>query len=122
MLLKLSSSYIVIHAFSGCDTTSGIFEKSNTSILKLIEKSPEAQARATKFLVKGISQEEVGNAGIELFVLLYGGKIGDSLQILRYASYMKMAASATKVNPSKLPPTERTAYFHSLRAYLQVIL
>ena len=42
------------------------------------------------------------------------------LRYLRYLNYMKMAASASKINPSKLPPTERAAWFHSLRTYLQV--
>lgn len=31
-----------------------------------------------------------------------------------------MAANSTKLIPSKLPPTERAAWFHSLRVYLQV--
>ena len=31
-----------------------------------------------------------------------------------------MAASSSKINPSKLPPTGRAAWFHSLRTYLQV--
>ena len=33
---------------------------------------------------------------------------------------MKMAASASKVNPARIPPSERAAWFHSLRVYLQV--
>ena len=33
---------------------------------------------------------------------------------------MKMASQSTAINPSKLPPTERAARFHSLRSYLQV--
>ena len=31
-----------------------------------------------------------------------------------------MAASLSKINPSKLPPTERAVWFHSLRMYLQI--
>ena len=33
---------------------------------------------------------------------------------------MKMAASSSKINPSKHPPAERVAWFHSLRTYMQV--
>ena len=55
-----------------------------------------------------------------MFVILYGGKPGDSLATLRYTGYMRMAASSSRIVPAKLPPTERSAYFHSLRVYLQV--
>lgn len=33
---------------------------------------------------------------------------------------MKVAASSTRITASKLPPTERTAWYHSLRVYIQV--
>ena len=42
------------------------------------------------------------------------------LQKLRYMNYMKMAASSSKINASKLPHTERAAQFYSLRTYLEV--
>ena len=44
----------------------------------------------------------------------------EDLQKLRYLNYMKMAASSSKINLSKLPPTERAAWFHSLRTLLRV--
>jgi hypothetical protein len=65
-------------------------------------------------------QNEIGNAGIKLFVMLYNGKADDTLTELRYNTYMRMAASASRIIPSKLPPTERSAWSHSLRVYLQV--
>ena len=40
---------------------------------------------------------------------------------LRYAKYMNMLATNTiKVDPQRLPPTERAAYFHSLCIHFQV--
>ena len=50
-------------------------------------------------------------------------EVGDSLNGLRYAKYMEMVSTSKKsIDPQKLPPTERAAYFHSLRVHLQVIL
>ena len=69
---------------------------------------------------KSASKEVIGNAGSDMFTLLYGGKLGDELASLRHRNYMRMAAAASSLNPSKLPPTKRTAYFHSLRVKLQV--
>ena len=111
---------LFIHAFGGCDTTSAIHDKGKGAILRLIKKSKKPQQLSAVFNKPLASQAEVGSAGINLFILLYGGKNEDSLQSLRYTMYMKMAASSSKTKPSKLPPTERSAWFHSLRGYPQV--
>ena len=67
--------------------------------------------------------EQVGNAGIRLFVITYGGKPEESLNKLRYLKFMEMISSCKiTFDPQKLPPTERAAYFHSLRVHLQVTI
>ena len=50
----------------------------------------------------------------------YQGKVNDTLPKLRHARYIEMVSSATTVDPAKLPPTERAAYFHAHRVHLQV--
>ena len=67
-------------------------------------------------------KEEIGSAGIRLFVHLYGGKQTDSLNSFRYAKFMEMASCGKTLEPGRLPPTERAAFFHSLRVHHQVIL
>ena len=67
--------------------------------------------------------EQIGKAGIRLYVVLYGGRADDSLISLWYAKYTEMVStSKTSIDPQKLPHTERAAYFHSLWVHLQVIL
>ena len=69
-----------------------------------------------------ITAEDVGKAGSRVFVNLYGDN-GQSLNNLRYYKYMDAVASnSTYLDPQKLPPTERAAYFHSLRVHLQIIV
>ena len=66
--------------------------------------------------------EDVSQAGIRAFVILYGGKRTDSLNQLRYTKYMEtIGSSKSSLDPQKLPPTARAAYFH-LRVHLQVAL
>ena len=60
--------------------------------------------------------EQVGEAGVQLFVIVFGGKQSDSLNTLRYTKYME------NIDPQKLPPTARAAHYHSLHVHLQVIL
>ena len=67
-------------------------------------------------------KEEIGSAGIRLFVHLYGGKQTDSLNSLRYAKFMEMASCGKTLEPERLPPTERAAFSHCLRVHHQVIL
>ena len=112
---------LFIHAFGGCDTVSGIHEKSNNSVYKLLKNNSVAKNLASKFMSQNASREEIGEAGMKMFILLYGGKDEDDLCKLRYNQYMKMTAGTNRINPSKLPPSERAAYFHSLRVYLQVV-
>ena len=105
---------LLIHAFTGCDTTSAIHDKGKSVLKKLLENSNEAQTSAMVFLDPDATKDDIGEAGIRLFVLLYGGKPGDKLADLRYSKYMWMAATSSRISPSKLPPTECAAYFHSL--------
>ncbi len=60
--------------------------------------------------------------GARLFVILFGGKHGDTLNYLRYVKYLEMVSSSKIVDPQKLPPTQRSAHFHSLRVHLLVML
>ena len=138
-----------IHAFGVCDTTSAIFGQGKLSILRLLanknkRRSTAAQEAADVFCDPNATPYQIGAAGLKIFVLLYGGKgsdslsslryakymkifvllyggkRSDSLSSLRYAKYMKMTSITSSIEPEKLPPTERAAYFHSLRVFHQV--
>ena len=73
---------LVVHAWTGCDTTSAIHSKGKTSLLKKLETSKHLRDLMDVLSDKNADQVEVGDAGIELFLNLYGGK--DTLSKLRY--------------------------------------
>ena len=106
-----------IHAFGGCDTTSAKFGLGKLSIMTLIGKS-DAARQAAVFLKNDSTPEDIKEGDLQLFVMLYAGKVSDNLVSLRYAKYMKMS-STTELKPEKLPPTEKAAYFHCLRVFHQ---
>lgn len=114
----LSSHILFVHAWSGCDTTSSTFDQGKTTLLKKIRESQEIQQISR---LMSAMKEEIGSAGIQLFLHLYGGKLTDSLNSLRYAKFMEMASCGKTLEPERLPPTERAAFFHSLRVHQQVI-
>lgn len=112
------SNLLFIHAWSGCDTTSATFGQGKTSLIKKLQVNEEVQKISSLFCQSSTAQE-IGEAGIRLFVNLYGGKEKHSL---RYVRFMGMASSNKEIDPQKLPPTERAAHYHSLRVHLQVML
>lgn len=116
------SHLLFIHAWSGCDTTSATFGQGKVGLTKRLTSSTEVQGISQLMMNCDATPDQIGEAGVRLFVIVYGGKASDSLNTLRYAKYMEMVSSARNVDPQKLPPTTRAAYYHSLRVHLQVIM
>lgn len=52
-----------------------------------------------------------------------GGKVSDSLAKLRRLKFSDMSVKSKKgIQPEMLPPTDGSAWQHSLRVFLQIIL
>jgi len=68
---------LVIHAWTGCDTTSAIHQKGKKSLLKKLEASNQLQKMLTILEDVNADQIKVAEAGVDLFKFMYGGK--DSL-------------------------------------------
>ena len=98
------------------------FGLGKANLLKKIRVSEEVQQIAHLMDDFSVIPEEVGRAGIRLFLILFGSKDGDSLNLLHYVKFLEMVSASKVVNPHKLPPTERASHFHSLGVHLQVML
>lgn len=120
---EVTSNILFLHAWSGCDTTSATYGHGKSSLLKKITSSKDLRDLSLIVSNPDATAEEVGAAGIKTFILLYGGKPSDTLNNLRYSKYMQMVStSKSTIEPQKLPPTERAAYYHALRVHLQITL
>lgn len=118
----VAENLLAIHAWTGCDTTSAIFNIGKTSILKKIITSKELQSACQVMADISATQLSTHNAGRDIFKILYGCSLNISLNELRYKKYMQsLASSNVVVKPQTLPPTEDSAYYHNLRAHLQTI-
>ena len=113
---------IVIHALTGCDTTSALYGHGKVSAFKRLT-GKKADLESSDILGKdNATQTEVSEAGIQLLIQLYGGKRNVNINILRHSMYMSMCSTnATRPLPERLPPTERAAHYHCLRVHLQVL-
>ena len=108
---------LLSHAFSGCDTTSGILGHGKVRVLKKMAAQTAPKDALETLLDLRSNRESIGRAGIVLFQYLYG-RPSTPLSQIRYDLYSKLVAKG-KFLPQKLPPTDASATQHTLRAYLQ---
>ena len=74
---------LFVHAWSGCDTTSATFgQGKKTALLKKITTSNNLQQISCLMSNADASPEQIGKAGIQVFICMYGGKHSDSLSKL----------------------------------------
>lgn len=110
----------VIHAVTGCDTTSWAFGIGKRSGLRKFKKSERLFKLAEVFLEEK-GEQEIVDAGQQILTCLYDGKTGSTLDSLRYQCFCsKVALGMSPVQVNALPPTSAAAKFYSLRVYLQV--
>ena len=115
----VASQILFIHSWSGYNTTSATFGHGKINLLKKIQVSEEVQQISVLMSDSHMTADEIGKAGIRLFVILFGGKPNVSLNVLRYAKFLDLVSSSIKamLDSQKLPATERAACFHSLRVH-----
>ena len=77
---------LFVHAWSGCDSTSAILGKGKPSFLNLVRTSPDIQSASEIMSDFWAARNEVGEAAIQIFIKLYGGKKNCSLQKIRLVS------------------------------------
>ena len=80
---------LFLHAFSGCDTTSAIFNQGTEKIVSLCIKSGDMKEVSEVMNSPWSTQSDVGNASVKAMKMFYGGKDCDTLQRLRLVSFFK---------------------------------
>lgn len=114
---------LLAHAFSGCDTTSSIFQKGKLQIFKLLQKEFILDDVVKTFNNENAIQSEVRAAGETLFLMVYGEKQNRniSLDSFRFEQF-KISLQKQKSRLELLPPTSQAAAQHSLRVFYQIQL
>ena len=99
------------HAFTGCDTTSQIHNFGKKSIFSKLKMSKDLQHLSEQFYQASATVNEIGNASIRVFELLYSTTF--NLQQIRKQKYVTMAASDRLI----LPFCHHLQGQHSFMAY-----
>lgn len=110
----------LIHAISGCDTTSRIFGVSKAATLKKFGEHDFLKTQA-QLLCNANAKDDVISAGENIISSLYNGGPYEGLNVLRYRKFAaRVLTNKTCVQIHTLPPESNAASFHSQRAYLQM--
>ena len=118
---NVCEAILFIHAVGGCDTTSRLYGIGKGTPLKKYASSKVFQDSSKVFNRADVSVEQIAEAGERALVVIYGGKITDNLNSLRYKKFCeKTASKSSHILSQSLPPTTASARYHSLRVYLQV--
>ena len=109
-----------LHAFSGCDTTSSVFNLGKVKFLNTLQKNPDLTASLTIFNEQNVKKQVLASAGERFLIALFGGgQDVKSLDTLRFNCFSK-SVNKNKFNLAALPPTSTAAEQHIYRTYLQV--
>ena len=118
----LSKKHILfLHAFSGCDTTSALFNKGKKTFIKLLQKLANFDQLAQVFLQENCPVQQLYENGVRILLAIYNApKSEDNIDHLRYTQFVKSTKLHKPVQLSNLPPTSAAAHQHINRVYYQV--
>ena len=116
----LCNHILFIHALLGCDITSRLYGIGKGISLRKFKASSTFREQAKVFDTNSASLHDVVDAGEKALIIVYNGKLTDTLDSLRHQRFCeKVASKRSHVKPQALPPTSAAAKYHSLRVYLQ---
>ena len=114
-------SGMLVHAYSGCDSTSRIFGIGKKAVFhKLLKSDPVMNSCASTFILGNNSSDDISDLGKGLMISLFGSKPDDTLSSLHLVAFSKKEATAKVfVTPERLRPTLPATSFHSQQVYFQ---
>lgn len=115
----LKERILFAHAFSGCDTTSCLFQKGKIKCFKLLERD-DLQEVVNIFNNSNATHNEVTRAGERFFLFVYGAPATEtSLNRHRFNLFVRSVGNNKSL--ALLPPTAAVAaQQHFFRVYRQV--
>ncbi|KAE8743484.1 hypothetical protein FOCC_FOCC010907 [Frankliniella occidentalis] len=122
MSLGDAADLLVLHALTGCDSTSAPYNKGKKDPLQKLQDKEEFRRIISIFNSEGASAEEIATAG-EAFLLSLYGSSDQFLDVARFSAYLRTVAKkpiSSDIDMKYLPPSSAAARQHSFRAYYQV--
>ena len=117
---KLQNLIALMHAFTGCDTTSAFYNQGKMKIIKTLLSNSELVDKVEVFNTANAAKNDIISVRNYMIMALYGAKKNcHSLNEYRYNCFKKCTFK-NSFKLENLPPTESATAQHSLRVYYQV--
>ncbi|KAJ8671125.1 hypothetical protein QAD02_002384 [Eretmocerus hayati] len=118
----MKKSILFAHAFSGCDSTSAMFNKGKKNVISILQKNEDLQESIWCFYEEGKTIEELCSVARVLIAHLYNFKEKNlSIHEMRYRTYLQLEDTVDRDKCLKmLPPTELALQEHVKRVYYQM--
>ena len=111
----MAENFLFLHVFSGCDTTSSIFNQGKTKFYSLVQKTAGLSATISIFKGQDARPEYIAEAEVRFLVALYGGNMEEeALEEVRYEHFVKFTTKS-KFNLASLPPMKDAAQYRAFR-------
>ena len=120
---ECKDSLFFLHAVTGCDTTSALYNQGKKKTYNLLKEHTGLAKDVFIFNMPQAAKKAVISAGEKFLLHLYGASDFTSLDTFRYYAYTRAIAKKSvkdSFNLATLPPTSAAAKQHILRTYLQV--
>ena len=121
---ECKDSLLFLHAVTGCDTTSALYNQGKKKAYTLLKEHTGLAKGVSIFNMPQAAKKDLISAGEKFLLHLYGASDSTSLDAFRYYAYTRAiamkSASKDSFNLATLPPTSAAAKQHILRTYLQV--
>lgn len=113
-----TDNILFLHAISGCDTTSELFNQGKLKCANILRKNRDLNELVQVCKNPNADPESIAEAGERFLLALYGyiGVKSMLLNTYRYTCFTK-SAFKNKFNIASLQPTEAAARQHSFRIY-----
>lgn len=124
----IRENILLLHAFTGCDTTSAFHFQGKVNFCKIFVKNADLEEHAEKFKHTNVALEELIESGLQLALALYGApyqfrsaqksasEVVEDWRLIMYTA----ASQSKKVDLGRIIPTADGLIQHIKRVYCQV--
>jgi hypothetical protein len=112
----------LIHAMGGCDKTSAVYGMGKANVFKSMKSYRERSSFSQIMCDVNANQAKVASSSLK-FIFFNCTAASPRTIWHNYATrHIAVSTSTSRPQPQKLPPSERSAYFHPLKVHFQVVV
>jgi len=94
---EMKDFLLFLHAATGCDNTSALFGRRKAKVFNKLMNDSELRTKVAVFNEERSSADDIADTGEKFSCVVYGGKVTDNWNQLRYELYLKKTVTKQTV-------------------------